>query len=72
MGITITMVVEGDSVPSSFIPKLVDLYERGHFPFDKLVKAVQEDCDAAERCISPHVYRFRDGKWAVADQATPL
>ena len=43
MGITITMVVEGDSVPSSFIPKLVDLYERGHFPFDRLVKAYPFD-----------------------------
>ena len=43
MGITVTMVVEGDSVPSSFIPKLVDLYERGLFPFDKLVKAYPFD-----------------------------
>lgn len=34
--------------------------------FDKLVKAVKEDCDAAERCVSPFVYRFRGGKWAVA------
>lgn len=34
--------------------------------FDKLAKAVQEDCNAAERCITPHVYRFREGKWAVA------
>jgi aryl-alcohol dehydrogenase len=31
-------VVEGDSVPSQFIPKLVDLYEKGLFPFDKLIK----------------------------------
>lgn len=38
MGITVTMVVEGDSVPSSFIPQLVDLYEKGLFPFDKLIK----------------------------------
>ena len=40
--------------------------------FDKLVKAVQEDCNAAERCISPHVYRFRGGKWIVADQSASL
>lgn len=38
MGITVTMVVEGDSVPSSFIPQLVDLFEKGLFPFDKLIK----------------------------------
>lgn len=40
--------------------------------FDKLVRAVQEDCNAAERCISPHVYRFRSGKWIVADQGASL
>lgn len=40
--------------------------------FEKLIKAVKEDCDAAERCISPHVYRFREGKWAVADQDASL
>lgn len=30
--------VEGDSVPSTLIPALVDLYMAGKFPFDKLVK----------------------------------
>ncbi|MBK5237521.1 MAG: NAD(P)-dependent alcohol dehydrogenase [Actinomycetales bacterium] len=39
MGITVTMVVEGDSVPSNFVPQLVDLFERGLFPFNKLTKA---------------------------------
>jgi aryl-alcohol dehydrogenase len=38
MGITVTMVIEGDSVPSQFIPRLVDLHARGLFPFDRLVK----------------------------------
>jgi aryl-alcohol dehydrogenase len=38
LGITVSMVVEGDSVPSQFIPKLVHLHQRGLFPFDKLVK----------------------------------
>ncbi|MBC9926267.1 MULTISPECIES: NAD(P)-dependent alcohol dehydrogenase [unclassified Leucobacter] len=37
-GITISMVVEGDAVPREFIPKLISLYQRGLFPFDKLVK----------------------------------
>ena len=31
-------VVEGDSVPDVFIPKLIDLYLVGRFPFDKLVE----------------------------------
>ncbi|MDH6237095.1 NAD(P)-dependent alcohol dehydrogenase [Cryobacterium sp. CG_9.6] len=37
-GITISMVIEGDSVPQTFIPKLISLYQAGRFPFDKLVK----------------------------------
>lgn len=35
---TIVGVVEGDAVPQLFIPKLVQLYKEGRFPFDKLVK----------------------------------
>lgn len=31
-------VIEGDSVPRVFIPKLVEFYSAGEFPFDKLVK----------------------------------
>ena len=34
---TITAVIEGDAVPETFIPYLVDLFEQGRFPFDKLV-----------------------------------
>lgn len=37
-GINVSMVVEGDSVPRDFIPKLISLHERGLFPFDKLTK----------------------------------
>ena len=32
----------------------------------KLAEAVRGDCEAAPRCISPHVYRFRDGQWKIA------
>lgn len=35
---TVTAVIEGDAVPQEFIPYLVDLYEAGRFPFDRLVK----------------------------------
>lgn len=31
-------IVEGDSVADVFIPRLVDLYMQGRFPFDKLIK----------------------------------
>ncbi len=31
-------VIEGDSVPRVFIPKLIEFYKAGQFPFDKLVK----------------------------------
>ena len=31
-------VIEGDSVPRVFIPKLVEYYKAGLFPFDRLVK----------------------------------
>ena len=31
-------VVEGDSIPKDFLPKLMDYYKMGMFPFDKLIK----------------------------------
>ncbi|MFI6366338.1 NAD(P)-dependent alcohol dehydrogenase [Nocardia sp. NPDC050630] len=37
-GRTVRGIVEGDSVPRTFIPKLVELYKQGRFPFDKLIK----------------------------------
>lgn len=52
-GITVSMVVEGDSTPSQFIPQLVELHEKGLFPFDRLIKT----------------YRFADIEQAFADSA---
>lgn len=37
-GIRAVHVVEGDSVPQIFIPKLIKLYQSGKFPFDRLLK----------------------------------
>lgn len=37
-GKSIRGIVEGDSTPKTFIPQLVDLFNQGRFPFDKLVK----------------------------------
>lgn len=28
--------------------------------------SVAQDCAAQPRCISPHIYRFRDGQWVIA------
>lgn len=33
---------------------------------DHLKQAAADDCAAQERCISPHLYRFRDGRWVIA------
>ncbi|HWQ62224.1 MAG TPA: NAD(P)-dependent alcohol dehydrogenase, partial [Negativicutes bacterium] len=35
--LTIRGVIEGDSVPQVFIPRLLELYRRGEFPFDRLI-----------------------------------
>jgi aryl-alcohol dehydrogenase len=37
-GRTVRGIVEGDSVPDVFIPQLIELYDRGRFPFDRLVE----------------------------------
>lgn len=36
-GRTIMGIIQGDSVPDIFIPRLIALYQQGQFPFDKLV-----------------------------------
>jgi aryl-alcohol dehydrogenase len=30
-------ILEGDTVPHLFIPRLIDLWKQGRFPFDKLI-----------------------------------
>lgn len=37
-GRTVRGIIEGDSVPQTFIPALIELWRIGRFPFDKLVK----------------------------------
>ncbi|HZA78521.1 MAG TPA: NAD(P)-dependent alcohol dehydrogenase [Acidimicrobiales bacterium] len=37
-GWEVRTVVEGDAVPQDFIPRLISLFQAGHFPFDQLVK----------------------------------
>jgi aryl-alcohol dehydrogenase len=36
-GRTVRGIIEGDSIPDLFIPKLIELYSRGRFPFDRLI-----------------------------------
>jgi len=36
-GRSVRGIIEGDSIPDEFIPKLVELFRQGRFPFDKLV-----------------------------------
>jgi len=31
-------IIQGDAVPQIFVPRLIDLYRAGRFPFDRLVK----------------------------------
>jgi aryl-alcohol dehydrogenase len=31
-------IIQGDAVPQLFIPKLIQLYQEGLFPFDRLIK----------------------------------
>ena len=52
-GLSVRGILQGDSVPDVFIPKLVDLYMAGRFPFDKMVAK----------------YPFEQINQAVADQA---
>ena len=44
-------IIEGDAVPQHFIPKLIELYRAGQFPFDRLIK----------------FYHFSDINQAIAD-----
>ena len=44
-------IIQGDAVPQHFIPKLIELFQTGQFPFDRLVK----------------FYDFRDINQAIAD-----
>ena len=37
-GVTISFILEGDSVPHLFIPELIELWRVGAFPFDRLIK----------------------------------
>ncbi|MCK9285870.1 MAG: NAD(P)-dependent alcohol dehydrogenase [Rhodocyclaceae bacterium] len=35
--VTLQPIIEGDADPQAFIPKMIELYQAGKFPFDKLI-----------------------------------
>jgi aryl-alcohol dehydrogenase len=59
MGRTVRGIVEGDSVPGVFIPKLISLWERGVLPVDRLVEtfAFDQINEAAARAKSGEVIK---------------
>ncbi len=48
-GRTVRGLVEGDSIPALFIPKLVELWKQGRFPVDRIVALY--DFDAIDQAI---------------------
>jgi len=54
LGRAVRGIVQGDSIPRIFIPKLIEMYGRSQFPFDRLVR----------------FYDFAQINQAVADAAT--
>ncbi len=48
-GRSVSYLLEGGAVPQIFIPRLIDLWQQGRFPFDKLVRIYPfADIDKAE------------------------
>jgi aryl-alcohol dehydrogenase len=37
-GRTVRGIIEGDSTPNVFIPHMIDMYQQGRFPFDRLIR----------------------------------
>ncbi|MEW1695230.1 NAD(P)-dependent alcohol dehydrogenase [Streptomyces sp. NPDC091278] len=52
-GRTIKGIIEGDAEPRLFIPRLIDLWQRGLFPFDRLIRRYPlAEIDRAERDVA--------------------
>ncbi|MCK9893473.1 NAD(P)-dependent alcohol dehydrogenase [Frankia sp. AgB32] len=73
-GRSVTYGFEGGSIPSIFIPRLVDLWQRGLFPFDRLIRTYplaeinQAEADAAAGVAIKPVLLMHDhpsGSWAL-------
>lgn len=42
-GRTVRGIIEGDSIPDIFIPRMIELYRQGRFPFDKMIRFYEFD-----------------------------
>ena len=58
-GLTIRGIVEGDSQPHIFIPRLIELYRQGRFPFDRLIKrySFEQINEAVDASLSGEVIK---------------
>ncbi|TDC58166.1 NAD(P)-dependent alcohol dehydrogenase [Actinomadura sp. KC345] len=43
MGRTVKGIIEGDAVPQTFIPRMIELWRQGRFPFDRLITSYPLD-----------------------------
>ena len=59
MGKTVKSIFEGDANPHEFIPRLIDLWTEGRFPFDQLIKTfrLEEINDAEQASTSGSVIK---------------
>jgi aryl-alcohol dehydrogenase len=53
-GRTLIGVVEGDAIPTQFVPRLIELYQSGRFPFDEFIESfpferINDALDAVHR-----------------------
>ncbi|PWR07331.1 alcohol dehydrogenase [Micromonospora acroterricola] len=66
LGMSVRGIVQGDSIPQLFIPKLIKLYQSGRFPIDRLVRFYKFDeideafAAAAHGDVIKPVLRFAD------------
>jgi aryl-alcohol dehydrogenase len=51
-GRSLRYILEGDAIPQQFIPRLIQLWQRGRFPFDRLIRSypLDEINDAERDC----------------------
>jgi len=48
LGLKVRGIVQGDAVPQLFIPQLIQMYQAGLFPFDRLIQSFAfDDIEAA-------------------------
>ncbi|MEV4320341.1 NAD(P)-dependent alcohol dehydrogenase [Actinocrispum sp. NPDC049592] len=59
VGRNIMGIIEGDAVPQTCIPPLVELWRQGRFPFDKLIRTFPLDRinEAEQACLSGDVVK---------------